>query len=170
WTGSWPTIFTTADPKDAGAISREQHVELIALLNRYRLAGYEAYAPRPRYVSFDLRITLCAKPEAFRGDVLAGVAKALRPVRYPDGTTGFFHFDNFTLGTPFERSRLEAAIQEVPGVAGILSITYRRRGYTSTFGELPMLVPFAPGEIFRLDNNNDHPERGSYRIDVKGGK
>jgi len=170
WTGSWPTVFTTADPRSAGEITRDEHVELIGLLNRYRLAGYEAYAPRPRYVSLDLRIILCARPDAFRGDVLAGVERALRPVRHPDGTAGFFHFDNFTLGTPFERSRLEAAIQDVHGVAGVLSIQYRRRGSLSGFTEMPPALPFATGEIFRLDNDANHPERGSYRVEVKGGK
>lgn len=170
WTGSWPTIFVTADPKSAGAITRDQHVELSALLNRRRLAGYECYAPRPRYVSFDLRIKLCAKPDAYQGDVHTGLETALRPVRNADGAVGFFHFDNFTLGTPFERSRLEAAIQDVHGVAGVLSIQFRRRGFMTNFMELPPVIPFAPGEIFRLDNDNNHPERGSYRLDVQGGK
>lgn len=170
WTGSWPTIFTAADPKSAGELSRDQHVELIQLLNRYRLAGYEAYAPRPRYVSFDLRIRVCARPDAFQGDVYAGMDQALRPVRYPDGSVGFFHFDNFTLGTPFERSRLEAAIQGVGGVAGVLSIQYRRRGQSSSYVDLPPLVPFGSGEIFRLDNDPNHPERGSYALKVEGGK
>ena len=170
WTGSWPTIFTTADPKSAGVITRAQHVELIVLLNRRRLAGYEAYAPRPRYVSFDLRIKVCAKSGAFRGDVYTGIEKALRPLLNPDGTYGFFFFDNFTLGTPFERSRLESAIQKVNGVAGVLSIQFRRRGLMTSFGELPSIVKFGPGEIFRLDNDNNHPERGSYQLDVQGGK
>jgi len=170
WTGSWPTIFTTADPVSAGAVTRSQHIELVGMLNRVRLAGYETYAPRPRYVSFDLEIVICAKPGAFQGDVYAGVYRALDPVRYPDGTVGFFHFDNFTLGTPFERSRLEAAIQAVPTVGGVLSIRYRRRGHLNTFVNLPGTVPFAPGEIFRLDNDANRPERGSYRIRVEGGK
>lgn len=170
WTGSWPTIFTTADPKSAGAITRDEHIELIQMLNRVRLAGYETYAPRPRYVSFDLEIVVCAKADAFQGDVLSGIQRALRPVRYPDGAIGFFHFDNFTLGTPFERSRLEAAIQAVPGVAGVLSIRYRRRGHLNTFANLPGTVAFSPGEIFRLDNDPNRPERGSFRVRVEGGK
>jgi hypothetical protein len=170
WTGSWPTVFTTADPRSAGQISRDQHIELIQLLNRYRLAGYECYAPQPRYISLDLQIDLCARPEAFRGDVHAGVREALDPVRQPDGSVGFFHVDNFTLGTDFERSRLEAALQAVPGVAGVRSIKFRRRGHINNFVEMPGAIPFAPGEIFRLDNNASRPERGSYRLQVEGGK
>ncbi|MEK6676313.1 MAG: baseplate J/gp47 family protein [Planctomycetota bacterium] len=170
WTGSWPTILTTADPKNTGTVSKDQHIELTQLLNRRRLAGYECYAPNPNYVSFDVEIEVCAKPEAFRGDVLAAVQRALDPIRYPDGTVGFFHFDNFTLGTPFDRSRLEAAVQNVHGVAGVLSIRYRRRGQHATYVAMPSRVNFTPGEIFRLDNNASRPERGSYRIQIMGGK
>jgi hypothetical protein len=170
WTGSWTTIFVATDPRSAGAISRDQHIELSRLLNRVRLAGYEVYAPAPHYVSFDLRIVVCAQPGAFRADVFEGIAAALRPVRYPDGTMGFFYFDNFTLGMPFERSRLEAAIQAVAGVAGVFSILYRRRGQSSGYSQLPALVAFGPQEIFRMDNDANHPERGSYVIDVEGGR
>jgi hypothetical protein len=170
WTGSWSTIFVTADPLGAQIVSRDQHVSLSELLNRVRLAGYEVYSPAPAYVSFDVRILVCALTNGFRGDVFEGIELALRPVRHSDGRLGFFHFDNFTLGTPFERSRLEAAIQEVPGVAGVLSIQYRRRGQSAGYSELPPVVPFGPGEIFRMDNDANHPERGSYRIYVGGGK
>jgi len=170
WTGSWPTVLVTADPKGSGEMGRDRQIELVQLLNRYRLAGYECYAPPARYVSFDLQILVCAKPYAYRGDVQAGLIRALDPVRHPDGSLGFFHFDNFTLGTPFERSRLEAAIQSVPGVAGVQSIKYRWRGQLNTFAELPARITFAPGEIFRLDNNASRPERGSYRLQVEGGK
>jgi Baseplate J-like protein len=170
WTGSWTTIFVVTDPKNADAISPAEHSELSQLLNRVRLAGYEVYAPAPVYVSFDLKIHVCAAPNAFRGDVITGIESALRPVRYSDDRVGFFHFDNFTLGTPFERSRLEAAIQEVSGVAGVLSIEYRRRGLSSGFSILPPLVTFGPQEVFRMDNDANHPERGSYVLDVLGGK
>jgi hypothetical protein len=170
WTGSWPTIFTSIDPRGTTEIDGPQEMSLVSLLNRYRLAGYETYAPPPRFVSFDLQIVVCAKSDAYPGDVYASVDAALRPIVRTDGTLGFFHVDNFTLGTPFQRSRLEVAIQAAPGVAGVLGVAYRRRGTMSSFGDLPMNVPLGIGEIFRLDNDNNHPERGSYQIDVRGGR
>jgi predicted phage baseplate assembly protein len=170
WTGSWPTVFSTVDPLGSASLGTDQLIELVRLLNRYRLAGYECYAPLPRYVSFDLQIFVCATSDAFQGDVIAGMESALRPVRRSDGSIGFFHVDNFTLGTPFERSRLEAAIQEVPGVAGVQSIEYRRRGVHRTFVNLPMRVPMAPGEVLLIENNPSRPERGSYRVTVEGGR
>lgn len=170
WTGSWTTVLVTADPKGAGSVSRDQHRALSLLLNRYRLAGYEAYAPAPVYVSFDIEITVCAESNAFRGDVQAGIERALSPRQQSSGKRGFFHFDNFSLGTPFERSRLESAIQQVPGVAGVLTIKVRRRGKSLGFGELPGTIEFGAGEIFRMDNDKNRPERGSYTLDVCGGK
>jgi hypothetical protein len=170
WTGSWHSIFVTADPKGSGTTTRHQRVSLSELLNRTRLAGYEVHATLPVYVSFDLEITVCAAATAFRGDVYSGIDERLRPVRRSDGRTGYFHFDNFTFGMPFERSRLEAALQQVPGVAGVLSIRYRRRGLHNSFRELGLIEPFGPGEIFRMDNDPNHPERGSYRLMVQGGR
>ena len=50
WTGSWLTVFTTADPLDSEQIKVEERTELINLLNRYRMARYEYYVPQARFV------------------------------------------------------------------------------------------------------------------------
>ena len=134
------------------------------------MAGYESYVPAPRYVALDLIVTVCARPDAFRGDVEAALIKALSAIRFPDGTTGFFFADRFTFGTPLERSALEAAIQNVYGVAGVLTITYRRRGYTQNFQDLPDTVTVGSDEILRVDSDFSRPDRGSVQILVEGGK
>lgn len=170
WTGSWLTVFTTADPAGRGSLPVTQHVELIDLLNRYRLAGYESYAPTPRYAALDLIIQVCAKPDAFRGDVEAAVLARLGSARLSDGTLGFFHVDNFTFGVPLERSALSAAIQGSHGVAGVLSIKVRRRGFTPGHVLMPDAVQVASDEIIRVDNDPNRPEFGSVKVIVEGGK
>ncbi len=170
WTGSWLTVFSTADPKGTEALPVNEHTELIDLLNRYRLAGYESYTPAPHYVSLDLIITVCARPDAFRGDVEAAVLRALSTAKFPDGTTGFFYFDKFTFGTPLERSALEAAIQEAYGVAGLISIQYRQRGIIPVYVEMPETVQVRSRDILRVDNDPSRPERGSLKVHVEGGK
>jgi hypothetical protein len=147
-----------------------QHVELIDLLNRYRLAGYESYAPTPRYVALDLIIRLCARPDAFRGDVEAAVLERLSSAVLPDGGLGFFHVDNFTFGIPLERSALSAAVQGSYGVAGVLSIQVRRRGVTPGYIFLPDSIEVASDEIIRVDNDPSRPEFGSLKVIVEGGK
>ena len=163
WTGSWLTVFTTADPHDVEEVSLTRRSELVDLLNRYRLAGYESYALEPRYVSLDLQVLVCARADAFRGDVERSVSAAL-------SREAFFHPDSFTFGTALERSRLAAAIQEAPGVGGVLSIRYRRRGFSNAWAEMGESVSVGRDEIVRVNNDPSRPERGSIRISVEGGK
>jgi hypothetical protein len=143
---------------------------LISLLNRYRLAGYESYAPAPRFASLDLVVRVCALPNAFRGDVEGAVLERLSTRRFIDGSRGFFHVDRFTFGTPLERSSLEAAIQSAYGVAGVVSIKYRQRGRVPQLTEMPATVRVRVDEILRVDNDPSKPERGSLKVIVKGGK
>jgi hypothetical protein len=170
WTGSWLTVFTTVDPLGSVELSPGRHRQLIDLLNLRRLAGYEVYAPSPRYVSIDLRLIVCASPDAFQGDVEAAVLAALEPARTPVAPKGFFDPDRFSFGQPLELSALAAAVQAAHGVAGIVSITYRRRGLVPAYIPLPETVKIGPDQILRLDNDPSKPERGSLHILVEGGK
>lgn len=170
WTGSWLTVFTTADPKGTDVIAPEELAELIDLLNRYRLAGYESYSPPPRYAPLDLTITVCACSDAFRGDVQQAVLAALDPNVVTEGRRGFFDPDNFRFGDPLERSRLEAAIQGAPGVAGVVSIRYVERGVTSAPTELGDELLVGPDRLIQVDNDPSRPWKGSLTVIVEGGK
>jgi hypothetical protein len=171
WTGSWLSVFTVADPGGAETIAPAQQVALVELLNRRRLAGYESFAPLPTYVSLDLVIAVCAAPEAFAPDVEAAVLARLGTTnqRSATGKTAFFA-DRFSFGTPLYRSALEAAIQAVPGVNGVLAIAYRQRGVTAGWLDLPAAFPLATDRILRIDNNPDRPERGTIQVIAEGGQ
>ena len=170
WTGSWLTVFTTADPEGGEQISPDEQLGLIQLLNRRRLAGYESYCPAPVYVSVDLEVYVCALPTVFNADVQTAVQTALSAAKTPDGTTGFFYGDNFTFGQPLERSALEAAIQNAYGVAGVQCILYRQRGIIVDYIPMPDEVTIQPNQILRVDNDSSRPERGSLLVYVDGGK
>ncbi len=170
WTGSWLTVFTTADPKGGTLISTDEELQLVQLLDRRRLAGYESFVLSPQYVSLDLEIYVCAQPTAFRGDVEAALLAALSAAQNPDGTTGFFYPDNFTFGQPLERSALEAAIQNANGVAGVVAIRYRRRGVIVNYIRMPAEIDVGPAQIIQVDNDPSRPENGSLHIVVEGGK
>jgi hypothetical protein len=82
---------------------------------------------------------------------------------------GFFSPDNFTFGTPLERSVLEARIQSVEGVRAVERMRIRRRG---RFGWRPFLaLAYRPGanEVVRVENDPELPERGSVRLVMEGG-
>ncbi|MEA3051425.1 MAG: hypothetical protein QOG72_328 [Sphingomonadales bacterium] len=170
WTGSWLTVFTAVDPRGAEQISMTRELELVELLNRRRLAGYESYAPPPDYLSLDLKIEVCARPGWLDGDVEAAVLARLGSPGRDDKADDFFFADRFTFGSPLYRSRLEAAIQEIPGVLGVRGITYRQRGSFAGFVDLPAAVTPSTRQILRIDNDPSWPERGTIRVTVEGGR
>jgi hypothetical protein len=174
WTGSWLTVFTTVDPSANGtqgtSVLESEQITLIDLLNRYRLAGYESYAPPPTLVSIDLNITVCAQTGWLSSDVEAGVLTRLADAQQPDGKAGFFYADSFSFGTPLYRSALEAAIQGVNGVSGVLDIEYRRRGASNVFQPLPDVLQLGSDELLRIENNPNYPERGIIRVIAEGGR
>jgi hypothetical protein len=170
WTGSWLTVFTTADPLGGEQIAIGERTELINLLNRYRMAGYESYVPEAQYASLDLVVEVCARPDAFRGDVKAAVLAALSVFGSADSTKVFFHPDRFTFGQPLERSELEAAIQHAAGVDGVTCVRYRIRNRATGLTEMPDVVAVATNEIIRCDNDPSVPEHGSLKIKIRGGK
>jgi len=165
WTGSWLTVFTTPDPFHAEQIAIDRRTALIALLNRYRMAGYESYVPDPQYVSLDVVVEVCALPTAFRGDVEAALLTALG-----SGPGGFFDPDNFTFGQPLQLSDLEAAAQRAYGVAGVTCVRYRVRGRTNGFVRMGDTVGVGVDEIVRCDNDPSLPEHGSLQVIIQGGK
>lgn len=170
WTGSWLSVFTTAQPRTTERLTTAEHTELIELLGRRRIAGYEVFTPGPRYVGLDLIVVVCAHSWALRGEVEAGVLAELGTGRLCDGTSGFFAPGRFRFGDRLERSELEAAIQRAVGVEGVVSIGYRRRGYLPEFAPLPETVAVGREEIIRVDNDPNRPDYGSIRLVVEGGK
>ena len=170
WTGSWLSVFTTAQPRAGGQPSVREHAGLIGLLGRRRIAGYEVFTPGPRYVGLDLIVVVCAHSWALRGEVEAAVLAELGTGALCDGRPGFFAPGQLRFGAPLERSELEAAIQRAVGVAGVLSVSYRRRGYVPDFVAMPEVVAVGREEIIRVDNNPSLVEHGSIRVIVEGGK
>jgi hypothetical protein len=170
WTGSWLSVFTVADPGGTETITPDQQVAISELLNRRKLAGYESFAPAPDYASLDLAVDLCAAVFAFGPDVEQAVLAALGATNLTTpGTTAFFA-NRFSFGTPLYRSALEAAIQAVPGVNGVLAISYRQRGVTSGWLDMPAVFPLGANQILRIDNNPDYPERGTIQVTAEGGR
>ncbi|MHA7291333.1 baseplate J/gp47 family protein [Arthrobacter sp. MDT3-24] len=168
WTGSWLSVFTTAQPPTGEAPSIQETGELIELLDRRRLAGYDVHTPAPRYVGLDLVVTVCALPGARRGEVEEAVLDELGTGRTCDGRLGFFAPGRLLFGAPLERSELEASIQRAAGVDGVVAVRYRRRGYVSWYVPLPEVVAVSADEILRADNDPNRPDRGSIRVVVKG--
>lgn len=170
WTGSWLTVFTSADPAGAEQPSLTELESLVELLDRERLAGYESYVLPPDYVSVDLQITVCGKPTYFASDVEKAILLRLQPGPLPSGGFGLFDHSQWGFGQALEPSALLAAIQSCIGVDGVYSVLYRQRGVQATWTELLSPVTVASNEILRVDNDPSRPEAGSLQVTVEGSK
>src|SRR5262249_28837414 len=119
WTGSWYTVFLTADRFGGGDVDTAFAARLRRFLERFRMAGYDLEVNGPRYVALDVALHVCVKAEYFRAQVLQAVQRVLSSAVLPDGTLGVFHPDNFTFAQPVYLSRIVAAAQAVDGVEAV---------------------------------------------------
>ena len=118
----------------------------------------------------EIEIEVCAAPGHFRTDVAEAVRRALSAHVLRDGTRGFFHPSNFTFAQPLYLSRLYAAVERVEGVESAVVRRFQRYGQTAA-GELERgVLPIAPWEIVRLDNDPSFVEHGVLTVIGKGGK
>ncbi len=169
WTGSWATLFATPDPKGSYAITSDEEDNLQQQLDRYRLAGREAYGMNPKYADLTLDICLCLDPRAYRGDVEAAVLEALFGHAGIRPKPGFFSPDNWSFGQSLKRASLEAAIQSAFGVRAVESICIARRGWFTKRAFVEQAYSVGLDEIVRVSNDRNHPEQGLITLNVEGG-
>jgi len=170
WTGSWRTVFVTADPFADKGEDAPFDPELPAYLEPYRMAGHDLDVDSPRYVPLEIDMQVCARRDYFRADVKRALLDVLSSRTLADGAKGIFHPDNFTFGQPLFLSRLYAAAYAVDGVESAKVSLFQRLGTPDPKPLTDGRLDFARLEIARLDNDPSLPERGVFRLDVGGGK
>ena len=176
WTGSWHTMFVTADRRGGAPVDRPFEEELTAFLEPFRLAGHDVEIDPPRFVPLDLALTVCVKPGYLRADVHQALLRRFGTADLPGGGRGFFHPDNFTFGQPVYLSRVVAAAMEVPGVEWVdvddssgKPNRFRRWG-EDAHGEIAAgRIDMDRLEIARLDNDPNRPENGHLEFHLRGG-
>jgi hypothetical protein len=170
WTGSWHTVFVTADRFGAGPVDARFEERLRTDLERYRMAGYDIEVDGPRYVPLELDLAVCLDPEHLRGRVRRELLAVLGSSVLPDGRRGLFHPDNWTFGQPVYLSAVYAAAQSVPGVASITVRALHRQRERSRVALDRGLLAMGRLEIAQLENDPNFPERGVLKLDLGGGR
>jgi hypothetical protein len=175
WTGSWHTVFISVDPIGSQALTESLRAGLYSFLKARKLAGYDLEITPTTYVPLLIGLQVCARPDAFIGDVRAALLRALSNRTNPDGSQGFFHPDGFSFGDPVLLSRLYAAIEAVPGVDSVVvtrfSRLHQRDVAAATVDNLAKgFLPIGELEVARLDNDASFPENGRLTIEVAGGR
>jgi hypothetical protein len=170
WTGSWRTVFLTVDRLGGLDVDDEFEGEMRNHLERYRMAGHDLEIDGPVFVSLEIEMTVCVKPDYFRGDVKKALLELFGRGALTDGRLGVFHPDNFTFGQTVYLSALYAAAQSVEGVDSVEITKFQRQGQPLTDALDSGKLELERLEIARLDNDPNFPERGVFRLTMKGGR
>ncbi len=169
-TGSWHTIFVTADRKGGLPMNDDFAADIRNFLEVYRLAGRDLDCDAADTVAIELELTVCVLPAYFRSDVAMELADLFSNRVLPDGRLGLFHPDRLTFGQTVFLSPLIAAAQAVAGVASVEAAVFQRYGDPATSGLSNGFLRFDRLEIPRLDNDANFPEHGEFRLKLLNGK
>jgi hypothetical protein len=170
WTGSWHTMFVTADRAGGVPVDAVFREGLLRHLEPFRMAGVDLEADGARPVPLEIEMHVCVAPDYFRSQVAAALLEVFGNRDLPDGRRGVFHPDNFTFGQTVLLSPLYAAAQAVAGVAQVFVTVFQRQGQPHTSALAAGRLALGRLEIARCDNDPDFPERGVFRLDLGGGK
>jgi hypothetical protein len=170
WTGSWHTVFVTADAAGGAAVDAAFETGLRRHLEPFRMAGYDLEVDAPHFVPLEVALHICVEPDYFRAHVKAAVLDVLSSGVRTDGTLGFFHPDRFSFGQAVYLSAIVAAAQAVPGVESVVPITFQRQHDDASSALDTGVLTLNRLEIVRLDNNPTFPDRGILVITTGSGK
>lgn len=170
WTGSWHTVFVTADRFGGGAVDAGFAARLRRHLERFRMAGYDLEVDGPRYVPLEVALHVCVKPGYFRAQVLQAVQQVLSSDVLPDGRLGVFHPDNFSFGQPVYLSRIVAAAQAVEGVEAVRPEVFQRMVDPDPTTLASGVIAVDRLEIAQLANNPNFRDRGTMQLRAGGGQ
>src|SRR6185503_14601832 len=95
WTGSWHTAFLSLDRFGGEDADQPFENKIRKRLERYRMAGHDIEINGPRYVSLELKMIVCVKPNYFASDVKKALLGIFTNRLIPGGGKGLFHPDNF---------------------------------------------------------------------------
>ncbi len=170
WNGSWYEAAVvvdatgTEDPPERLLNHIEHH------LYRYRRVGYDLSIHPAQYVSLDLKLKICVRPDYLRGHVEAALLDVFSSRQLADGSLGFFHPDNLTFGEGIYVSKIVALAQAVTGVESVV-VKKLNRLFEPPNHELENgVLLLGPYEIARLDNDPSFPEHGRLVLDIRGGR
>jgi hypothetical protein len=179
WTGSWYTIFVSIDRTGGRPVDADFEAEMVAHLERYRMAGVDVEIDGPVFVPLDIVLRVCVQPGYFRGQVKQRLLQVFSNQDLSDGTRGFFHPDHFTFGQPVYLSQVYQTAMAVDGVAWVEVTTFQRWGKEPNLKiENGVLVnqDIRNGalsadrlEVLRLDNDPNFPENGKIDFEMLGG-
>jgi hypothetical protein len=170
WTGSWHTVFVTADRAGGFPVDNAFEVRTRRGLEPYRMACYDLEVDGPIFVPLDIGLRVCVLPEYFRAHIETAVLDVLSSRVRSDGSPGFFHPDRLTFGQPIYLSAVVAAVQAVEGVESVTTLAFQRQHDDASSATDAGVLKLSRLEIPQLANDPTFPDRGVLSLAMGGGK
>jgi hypothetical protein len=169
WTGSWSTVFVAVETRGGQPFDDALRQGVIALLDRYRMAGTDVEVEPARIVPVELGLRVAVDDAHRTEDVRAALYAIFTDAATPAGTPGLFDPNTMLMGAPLYLSPFVAAARNVPGVAAV-DVTRFARADQSEDGLATGYLVAHRTEVFALRNNPDFPERGTFTLELDGGR
>lgn len=170
WTGSWYTVFLTIDRLGGIPLDSDFKNGLLRHMEMFRIAAQDLEVEQAKVVPVAIRMHVCTYPDYFTADVRSALLKIFNNRMLPDGRVGVFHPDRFTLGQRFYLSPLYAAAQAVDGVESVRILTFQRQDRPGPDGLQLGYLEADRTEQLVLDNDPNFPERGTFALELDGGR
>lgn len=170
WTGSWHTVFVSADRLGGAAVDPSFGSDLRTWLEKYRMAGYDLEVDVPVFVPLEIDLLVCVEARSLRSEVAALAGRALGTGVASDGRRGLFHPDRLTFGSSVYLSSVYASLHAITGVESVSVRTFQRLGQPHTSGLTSGVLEMQRLEIARLDNDPNFADRGLLTIRTGGGR
>lgn len=170
WTGSWHTVFITADREQGLAIDNEFSSDIRASIEKYRMAEHDLNVDSPHFVPLEISMFVCVKSDYFRSQVKQPLLAIFSSYELPDGSRGVFHPDNFTFGQTVYLSPLYEAAQSIPGVESVQITQFQRLHQDNNEALKAGQLTLDRLEIAQLNNDPNFRERGIFKLELGGGK
>jgi hypothetical protein len=151
-------------------VDEDFELNLIRHMDKFRMAGHDLEVENPTYVSIDLTLTVCIRPEYISDHVVAALREELSNHLLPDGRRGIFHPDNLTFGQTLYLSTIYEAALKVEGVESVQVDLFQRHDQPGKSALTDRKLILDRTEIARLDNDPNYPEMGLLRIYPIGGR
>ena len=170
WSGSWYAADVAVDPLGREDLPEGLARRIRAQLERYRRIGHDVEVHAAGYVPLRIALNVCVRPDFLVAHVEAELRDRFGAGLRRDGTRGFFHPDRLKLGAPVFVSALLAEAQAITGVAHVEVSCLARADDPADGVPADGVLHLAARDITRVDNDPDHPDHGSIRFTLGGGR
>lgn len=170
WMGTWYEVAVAIDPRPEIRNTSDLIRKITASLEKSRRIGHRLRVNLPTYVPLQIEMMVCVNDGYLRAHVQRELLEKFANQRNADGSLGFFHPSKFSFGDSLYVSRMIAEAKKIRGVENVSVTRFERRG-TGSQGELEKgVMEFGPLEIAQMDNDQLHPERGCFCLDLRGAR